>query len=89
MPDAQGHVSFFQKSFHRCFFVYAIVSHELIDQSTGADEFKRVSVRKLDALVGYAIHYLRDFVLPTKTFREPSEPERAALSNLQREGTVG
>jgi lysyl-tRNA synthetase class 1 len=38
---------------------------------------------KLDALVGYAIHYFRDFVLPTKTFREPTEPERAALLDLR------
>ena len=37
---------------------------------------------KLDAMVGYAIHYFRDFVLPTKTFREPNEVERAALSDL-------
>ena len=27
---------------------------------------------KLDAMVGYAIHYFRDFVLPTKKFREPT-----------------
>jgi len=26
---------------------------------------------KLDALVGYAINYYRDFVAPTKKFREP------------------
>jgi lysyl-tRNA synthetase class 1 len=38
---------------------------------------------KLDALVGYAIHYFRDFVLPHKTFREPSEGERAALLDLR------
>ncbi len=38
---------------------------------------------KLDALVGYAIHYFRDFVLPTKKFREPSEAERAALIDLR------
>jgi lysyl-tRNA synthetase class 1 len=38
---------------------------------------------KLDAMVGYAIHYFRDFVLPTKTFREPNEVERAALSDLR------
>jgi lysyl-tRNA synthetase, class I len=37
----------------------------------------------LDALVSYAIHYYRDFVLPSKTFREPSEVERAALSDLR------
>jgi lysyl-tRNA synthetase class 1 len=38
---------------------------------------------KLDALVGYAIHYFRDFVLPAKKFREPSEDERAALIDLR------
>jgi lysyl-tRNA synthetase class 1 len=38
---------------------------------------------KLDALVGYAIHYFRDFVLPAKKFREPSEAERAALLDLR------
>jgi lysyl-tRNA synthetase, class I len=38
---------------------------------------------KLDALVGYAIHYFRDFVLPTKKFREPTESERAALMDLR------
>ncbi len=37
----------------------------------------------LDALVGYAIHYYRDFVLPTKRFREPTEVERAALTDLR------
>ena len=31
---------------------------------------------KLDALVGYAINYYRDFVAPTKKFREPTD-ERA------------
>jgi lysyl-tRNA synthetase class 1 len=38
---------------------------------------------KLDALVGYAIHYFRDFVLPTKKFREPTQAERAALTDLR------
>jgi lysyl-tRNA synthetase class 1 len=38
---------------------------------------------KLDALVGYAINYYRDFVAPTKTFREPTEGERAALQDLR------
>jgi lysyl-tRNA synthetase class 1 len=37
---------------------------------------------KLDALVGYAIHYFRDFVLPEKKFRDPTEVERAALMDL-------
>src|SRR5689334_14256787 len=36
---------------------------------------------KLDALVGYAINYYRDFVAPEKKFREPSESERKALSD--------
>jgi lysyl-tRNA synthetase class 1 len=38
---------------------------------------------KLDALVGYAIHYFRDFVLPHKKFREPTAVERAALMDLR------
>jgi lysyl-tRNA synthetase class 1 len=38
---------------------------------------------KLDALVGYAIHYFRDFVLPEKKFRQPTEAERVALSDLR------
>src|ERR1051325_3211775 len=38
---------------------------------------------KLDAMVGYAINYFRDFVAPTKQFREPSEAERAALQDLR------
>jgi len=38
---------------------------------------------KLDALVGYAINYFRDFVLPEKKFREPTEAERAALVDLR------
>ncbi|HEY2755464.1 MAG TPA: lysine--tRNA ligase [Pseudolabrys sp.] len=38
---------------------------------------------KLDAQVQYAIHYFRDFVLPTKTFREPTDGERAALTDLR------
>ena len=38
---------------------------------------------KLDALVQYAIHYFRDFVLPGKKFREPTQQERAALIDLR------
>jgi lysyl-tRNA synthetase class 1 len=37
----------------------------------------------LDVLVRYAINYYRDFVLPAKTFREPTEVERAALIDLR------
>ena len=39
---------------------------------------------KLNALVDYAIHYFRDFVLPEKKFREPTERERAALQRSAR-----
>ncbi|MFZ0459716.1 MAG: lysine--tRNA ligase [Rhodoplanes sp.] len=38
---------------------------------------------KLQQLVEYAIHYFRDFVLPAKKFREPSDAERAALIDLR------
>src|SRR5262249_52028686 len=34
---------------------------------------------KFDALVRYAIHYFRDFVLPQKRFREPRGGERGSL----------
>jgi lysyl-tRNA synthetase class 1 len=43
----------------------------------------RESRPKLDQLVQYAIHYFRDFVLPSKRFREPSVAERAALIDLR------
>jgi lysyl-tRNA synthetase, class I len=38
---------------------------------------------KLKAQVEYAIHYFSDFVRPTKKFRQPSEVERKALSDLR------
>jgi lysyl-tRNA synthetase class 1 len=38
---------------------------------------------KLGNLVEYAIHYFRDFVLPEKKFREPTEGERKALTDLR------
>jgi lysyl-tRNA synthetase class 1 len=37
---------------------------------------------KLDELVGYAVRYYNDFVLPKKVFRAPDEVERAALAAL-------
>jgi lysyl-tRNA synthetase class 1 len=40
---------------------------------------------ELKAQVEYAIHYFNDFVRPTKTFREPNEVERKALSDLRDE----
>jgi len=38
---------------------------------------------KLDELVGYAIHYFRDFVLPAKHYRDPTPVERSALMDLR------
>jgi lysyl-tRNA synthetase, class I len=38
---------------------------------------------RLHHMVEYAIHYFRDFVLPAKKFREPSEAERSALLDLR------
>jgi lysyl-tRNA synthetase, class I len=36
----------------------------------------------LDQLVGYALKYYADFVLPAKTYRAPTDKERAALEDL-------
>ena len=38
---------------------------------------------KLNQLVEYALHYYRDFVLPAKKYRAPTEAERAALIDLR------
>jgi lysyl-tRNA synthetase, class I len=38
--------------------------------------------KRLDALVGYAIRYYRDFVKPNKTYRPPTEDEAKALADL-------
>src|SRR3954469_11170210 len=38
---------------------------------------------KLNQLVEYGINYYRDFVAPTKSFREPTEAERVALGDLR------
>ena len=38
---------------------------------------------KLGNLVEYAVHYFRDFVLPEKKFREPTDGERKALTDLR------
>jgi len=37
----------------------------------------------LDKLVGYALAYYEDFVLPTKQFRAPSEQERKAMEDFR------
>jgi lysyl-tRNA synthetase class 1 len=38
---------------------------------------------KLNQQVGYALQYFRDFVLPEKKFRHPSEVDRKALQDLR------
>jgi lysyl-tRNA synthetase class 1 len=38
---------------------------------------------ELNRQVEYAIHYFRDFVLPAKKYRDPTPPERAALTDLR------
>ena len=43
----------------------------------------RDSHPRLAAMVEYAIHYFRDFVLPAKKFREPAALERVALTDLR------
>src|SRR5690606_7520486 len=37
---------------------------------------------ELDKLAGYAVRYFNDRVKPTKTFRAPTDKERAALQDL-------
>ena len=37
---------------------------------------------KLDELTGYAIAYFQDFVKPAKIFRDPTDQERAAMTDL-------
>ena len=37
---------------------------------------------RLDAMVGYAVRYFRDFVRPAKTYRAPDDAERTALDTL-------
>lgn len=43
----------------------------------------KVSHPQLDRLVGYAIRYYQDFVLPKKRYREPTDAERDALHDLR------
>jgi len=38
---------------------------------------------ELDRLASYAVRYFQDEVLPTKTFRAPTDKERAALADLR------
>ena len=37
----------------------------------------------LDDLVGYALAYYRDFVKPEKTYRAPTDTERAAMQDMR------
>ncbi|MEQ9437121.1 lysine--tRNA ligase [Hyphomonas sp.] len=36
----------------------------------------------LDSLAGYAMRYYQDFILPAKTYRAPTQQERAAMADL-------
>jgi len=47
-----------------------------------APEASPEATPKLDQLVGYAINYFQDFVAPNKRYREPTDVETAALSEL-------
>ena len=38
---------------------------------------------QMDAAAGYAVRYYNDFVKPEKTFRAPTDQERAAISDLK------
>lgn len=38
---------------------------------------------EMDQLVGHALHYYQDFILPQKKYRLPTDLERAALEELQ------
>ena len=47
-----------------------------------APDVSQQSHPRLDALVGYAVAYFRDFVRPQKTYRAPDDIERDALGKL-------
>ena len=47
-----------------------------------APHLSPASQPRLDALVGYAVAYFRDFVRPAKQYRLPDDVERAALQQL-------
>ena len=47
-----------------------------------APHLSPASQPRLDALVGYAVAYFRDFVRPAKHYRLPDDVERAALQQL-------
>ncbi|MCD8520492.1 MAG: lysine--tRNA ligase [Alphaproteobacteria bacterium] len=55
--------------------LWAFIKHYKPDVSPESAPF-------LDRLVGYAIRYYKDFVLPTKQYRAPDERETAALKDL-------
>ena len=48
-----------------------------------APEATPATAPMLDSLVGYALNYYRDFVKPKKSYRAPTDQERAALLDLQ------
>ena len=50
-----------------------------------APEATPKSSPRLDALIGFAIHYYQDFVLPTISYRKATEAEKVALNDLRAE----
>src|SRR3546814_15833234 len=46
-----------------------------------APEATPATAPMLDSLAGYALNYYRDFVKPTKRYRQPTDQERAALAD--------
>src|SRR3546814_5827922 len=48
-----------------------------------APEATPATAPMLDSLAGYALNYYRDFVKPTKRYRQPTDQERAALADLR------
>jgi lysyl-tRNA synthetase class 1 len=47
-----------------------------------APEVSPATHKRLDALVGYAIRYYKDFVKPAKRYRPPTEDEAKVLAEL-------
>ena len=58
----------------------------LPNQPPNAPEATPVNAPFLDRLVDHALHYYKDFVLPTKRFRAPTETERAAATDHEATG---
>ena len=55
--------------------LWGFISRYMPEASPDSDPF-------LDRMVGFALRYYADFVKPSKRYRAPTEPERAALADL-------